>query len=207
MDAKPLVVFKLLADAFNRESVRRISTAFFPCMLCVLGLYVFVSANLSTRFVYGETGSSIGIFLIGIGLIGSSSLLVEPLNARFSKRTIMASCTVLFCGCVTAFLFVSSGPLALAIMLPSGVLHGIGYPTMLTGFSESVSKEEQGWVIGFGTSLFTLTAAIVSFFGGQLIASCEPQAPFQFAIVCGGVAIIALEANWNNAPHLNKVMS
>jgi hypothetical protein len=83
MDAKPLVVFKLLADAFNRESVRRISTAFFPCMLCVLGLYVFVSANLSTRFVYGETGSSIGISLIGIGLIGSSILLIEPLNARF----------------------------------------------------------------------------------------------------------------------------
>jgi predicted MFS family arabinose efflux permease len=78
---------------------------------------------------------------------------------------------------------------------------------MLTGFSESVSKEEQGWVIGFGTSLFTLTAAIVSLFGGQLIASCEPQAPFQFAIVCGGVAIIALAANWNNDPHLNKVMS
>ncbi len=207
MDAKPLVVFKLLADAFNRESVRRISTAFFPYMLCVLGLYVFVSANLSIRFGYGETGSSIGIFLIGIGLIGSSCLLVEPLNARFSKRTIMASCTVLFCGCVTAFLFVSSGPLALAIMLPSGVLHGIGYPTMLTGFSESVSKEEQGWVIGFGTSVFPLAAAIVSFFGGQLIASCEPQAPFQFAIVCGGVAIIALAANWNNAPHLNKVMS
>lgn len=176
-------------------------------MLCVLGLYVFVSANLSTRFGYGATGSSIGMLLIGIGLIGSSSLLVEPLNARFSKRTLMASCTVLFCGCVTAFLFVPSGPLALAIMLPSGVFHGIGYPTMLTGFSESVSKEEQGWVMGFATSLFTLAAAIVSFFGGQLIASSGPQAPFQFAIVCGGVAIIALAANWKNSPYLNKVMS
>ena len=207
MDANPLVVFKLLADALNRESIRRVSTAFFPYMLCVLGLYVFVSANLSTRFGYGATGSSIGMFLMGIGLIGSSSLLVEPLNARFSKRTLMASCTVLFCGCVTAFLFVSSGPLALAIMLPSGVLHGIGYPTMLTGFSESVSKEEQGWVMGFATSLFTLAAAIVSFFGGQLIASSGPQAPFQFAIVCGGVAIIALAANWKNSPYLNKVMS
>lgn len=78
---------------------------------------------------------------------------------------------------------------------------------MLTGFSESVSKEEQGWVMGFATSLFTLAAAIVSFFGGQLIASSGPKAPFQFAIVCGGVAIIALAANWKNSPYLNKVMS
>ena len=207
MDANPLVVFKLLADALNRDSVRRVATAFFPYMLCVLGLYVFVSANLSTRFGYGATGSSIGMFLMGIGLIVSSSLLVEPLNARFSKRTIMASCTVLFCGCVTAFLLVPSGPLALAIMLPSGALHGIGYPTMLTGFSESVSKDEQGWVMGFATSLFTLAAAIVSFFGGQLIASVGPQAPFQFAIACGGVAMIVLAANWKNAPHLNQVLS
>ena len=207
MNANPLVVFKLLTDALNRDSIRRVATAFFPYMLCVLGLYVFVSANLSTRFGYGATGSSIGMFLMGVGLIASSSVLVEPLNARFSKRTIMASCTVLFCGCVTAFLVVPSGPLALAIMLPSGALHGIGYPTMLTGFSESVSNEEQGWVMGFATSLFTLAAAIVSFFGGQLIASIGPQAPFQFAIACGGVAIITLALNWKNAPNLNKVMS
>ena len=78
---------------------------------------------------------------------------------------------------------------------------------MLTGFSESVSKEEQGWVMGFATSLFTLAAAIVSFFGGQLIASIGPQAPFQFAIACGGVALIALATIWKNAPKLSKVMS
>ena len=207
MEANPLVVFRLLTDALNRESVRRVSSAFFPYMLCVLGLYVFVSANLSTRFGYGATGSSVGMFLMGVGLIASSSFLVEPLNARFSKRTIMASCTLLFCGCVAAFLLVPSGPLALAIMLPSGLLHGIGYPTMLTGFSESVSKEEQGWVMGFAISLFTLAAAIVSFFGGQLIASIGAQAPFQFSIACGGVALLALALSWKHSPYLNKVMS
>ena len=207
MEANPLVVFRLLTDALNRESVRRVSSAFFPYMLCVLGLYVFVSANLSTRFGYGATGSSVGMFLMGVGLIASSSFLVEPLNARFSKRTIMASCTLLFCGCVAAFLLVPSGPFALAIMLPSGLLHGIGYPTMLTGFSESVSKEEQGWVMGFAISLFTLAAAIVSFFGGQLIASIGAQAPFRFSIVCGGVALLALALSWKHSPYLNKVMS
>ena len=77
---------------------------------------------------------------------------------------------------------------------------------MLTGFSESVSKEEQGWVIGFATSLFTLAAAIVSFFGGQLIASIGPQAPFQFALACGGVVLIASEMKWNNASSLREVM-
>ena len=78
---------------------------------------------------------------------------------------------------------------------------------MLTGFSESVSKEEQGWVMGFATSLFTLAAAIVSFLGGQLMTSVGPEAPFRFAIACGGVAIIALAAIWKNAPNLNKVIS
>jgi hypothetical protein len=61
--------------------------------------------------------------------------------------------------------------------------------------------------MGFATSVFTLAAAIVCFFSGQLIASSGSQAPFKFTIFCGGVAIIALAANWKNAPHLNKVMS
>ena len=105
------------------------------------------------------------------------------------------------------FLLVPSGPLALAIMLPSVALHGIGYPTILTGFCESVSKEEQGWLMGFVTSLFTLAAAIISFFGSQLISSIGPQAPFQFAIACGGVALIALAAIWKSTTKLSKLLS
>ena len=146
------------------------------------------------------------MFLMGIGLAASSSMLVEPLNIRFSKRMIMFSCTVLFCIFISIFLLISSGPFALAIMLPVGVLHGIGYPTVLTGFSESVDKDEQGWVMGFETSLFTIAAALVSFFGGQLIASVGPQAPFFFAIACGGVAIIAVLMKWKDVPELSKVM-
>ena len=205
LDVNPFLVFKLLTEALNRSSIRRVAVGFFPYMLCVLGLYVFVSANLSTRFNYGATGSSIAMFLMGIGLAASSSVLVEPLNTRFSKRTIMLWCTFLFCCFTAAFLLISSGPLALTIMLPVGVLHGVGYPTMLTGFSESASKEEQGWVMGVATSLFTISAAIVSFFGGQLTVSAGPQSPFLFAIICGGAAITAIATAWRGVPFLSKV--
>ena len=205
MDTNPFLVFKLLTDALNRQSIQRVATAYFPYMLCILGLYVFVSANLSTRFGYGAIGSSVAMFLMGIGLAASSSVLVEPINVRFSKRTIMFSCTALFCICIAIFLLISSGPLALAIMLPVGILHGIGYPTVLTGFSESVDKDEQGWGMGFATSLFTIGAALVSFFGGQLIASVGPQAPFFFAIACGGIAMVAVLMQWKDVPALSKV--
>lgn len=90
-------------------------------------------------------------------------------------------------------------------MLPVGILHGIGYPTVLTGFSESVDKDEQGWGMGFATSLFTISAALVSFFGGQLIASVGPQAPFFFAIACGGIAMVAVLMQWKDVPALSKV--
>ena len=106
-------------------------------------------------------------------------------------------------GCVPARSFRA---LSLGV-LPSGLLHGIGYPAMLTGFSESVSKEEQRWVMGFAISLFRLAAAIVSFFAGQLIASIGAQVPFQFSIACGCVALFALALSWKHSPYLNKVMS
>ena len=56
-------------------------------------------------------------------------------------------------------------------------------------------------------NLLCQSPAIVSFFGGQLIASIGPQAPFRFAIACGGVALFALATNWKHAPKLSKVMS
>ncbi len=205
MVLNPLVVFKLLTDALERKPILRVSAGFFPYMLCVLGLYVFVSASLATRFDYGALAASIGMFLMGLGLVASSSILVEPLNARFSRRSIMITVTLLFCLVIASFLLVPSGQLALALMLPAGVLHGIGYPTMLTSYSLAVPKNEQGWVMGFATSIFTLAAATISFLGGQLTSSAGPQAPFQFAIISGGVAIIALLTMWKTPIHNDRV--
>ena len=196
----PLEISRLLTHALERRSVLRVTAVYFPYMLCLLALYVFASAYLTSRFGYGAQAASIGMCLMGLGLAVSSSVLVGPLNARLSRRTIMLLVTLLFCGVIAAFVLVPSGPLALALLFPAGVLHGIGYPTLLTSFSQAVDRDEQGWVMGFSTAVFTLAAAAVSFLGGDLTASAGPAAPFQFAMVCGGVTILATLLIWRRQP-------
>ena len=77
-------------------------------------------------------------------------------------------------------------------MLPAGILQGIGYPTMLTASTKIVTSKEQGWVMGFATSTFTIAASIISFLGGQLSSSISPSAPFQLAILSGFLAVVAI---------------
>lgn len=195
----PLEVWRLLARGLERRTVLRVTAVYFPYMLCFMGFYVFSAASLTARFGYGTQAASLAMFLLGTGLALASGLLVEPLNARLPPRSLLAWVALLLCGVIAAFVAVPSGPLALALLLPAGVLHGIGYPTLLAAYSRAASAEEQGWVMGFSTAVFTLAAAIVSFLGGELTAS-SPAAPFQFALVCGGAALLAAVTVWQRQP-------
>ncbi len=195
----PLEISDMLRHALDRPSVLRITAAYFPYMLCFMAFYVFAAADLTARFGYGAQAASIAMFFLGIGLAGASGLLVEPLNVRLSRRTILVVVTLLLCGVIIAFMAVPWGPLALALLLPAGALHGIAYPTILSGYSQAAARDEQGWVMGFSTALFTLAAAIVSFLGGELTAA-GPSAPFLFAVVCGAVATLATLLIWRRQP-------
>ena len=197
MQANPMIVFSLITQALGRKKIMTVTSAFFPYMLCVLGLYVFAAANLTLRFEFDTLFTSLAMLLMGIGLAGSSAYLVEPLNNRFSRKNIMTTVTSLFCILICLFIIIPWGSWALGLMLPAGILHGIGYPTMLTAYSKTVTSDEQGWVMGFATSTFTIAASIISFLGGQLSASVSPSAPFQLAIISGLLAIFAIMYNWS----------
>ncbi|WP_231597872.1 MFS transporter [Synechococcus sp. CBW1002] len=191
----PLEVGQLLGRGLQRRAVRRVTAVFFPYMLCFMGFYVFAAASLTARFGYGTQAASLAMFLLGTGLALASGLLVEPLNARLSSGALLGWVALLLCAVIAAFVAVPSGPLALALLLPAGALHGIGYPTLLAAYSRSASAEEQGWVMGFSTAVFTLAAASVSFLGGELTAS-GPAAPFLFALACGAAAWLAIQTIW-----------
>ena len=87
-------------------------------------------------------------------------------------------------------------------MLPAGILNGIGYSTMLTAYAKTVTSDEQGWIAGFATSTFTITASIISFLGGKLTASVSTSAPCQLAILSVLLATFAIMYGWS--PYKNK---
>ncbi len=195
----PLEVPRLLVHVLDRRGALEISYVFFAYMLCFMGFYVFAAADLTARFGMGAQAASIAMFLLGAGLALASGFLVGPINDRLPARPILVVVTLLLCAVISLFVLMPTVALALALLLPAGVLHGVGYPTLLSAFSRAAGKDEQGWVMGFSTALFTLAAAIVSFAGGALTAA-GPVAPFVFAILCGLAAILAALGLWRRPP-------
>jgi len=73
MQANPLIVFNLITKALGRKKIMSVTSAFFPYMLCVLGLYVFAAANLTLRCNFDTVPTSLAMLSMGIGLAGSSA--------------------------------------------------------------------------------------------------------------------------------------
>ncbi len=194
----PLEVPRLLLRVLDRRDALEISYVFFAYMLCFMGFYVFAAADLTARFGMGARAASVAMFLLGAGLALASGLLVGPINDRLPARRILVIVTLLLCAVIAMFVLMPTVALALVLLLPAGALHGIAYPTLLSAFSRAAGRDEQGWVMGFSTALFTLAAAIVSFLGGELTAAGQ-AAPFVFAILCGLAAVLAALFIWRGS--------
>ncbi len=69
---------------------------------------------------------------------------------------------------------------------------GITYPTFLGLYAASVSDEEQGWIMGITTAVFTPVAGLMSLLGGDLM-SINIRAPFYIVIGAALVGVAVLD--------------
>ena len=81
---------------------------------------------------------------------------------------------------------------------------GLAYPTFLGAFSASVGEDEQGWVMGVTTALFTLGAGITSLIGGELMG-IDPALPFYVAIGSALLSLLLSGALWRG-PDVRRVV-
>lgn len=115
---------------------------------------------------------------IGAAMGFSSTFLVAPAQKRFSKQSILMFNFLVAGACTAVFI---ASPTALFCFVPvfiSYFVFGIAYPTILVLFAASVSDEEQGWVMGITTAVFTLVAGCMSLLGAELM-SIDIHLPFE----------------------------
>ncbi|WP_346912156.1 MFS transporter [uncultured Roseibium sp.] len=194
---KPAEIFELLWRVKSYPLVLRLVIVLVFFQIANMTFYVFVDNYMSSRFGYGAFGGSMIMLTIGVALAFSSTFLVVPAQRRFGKQTIIAGNLIVWAVC--AALFVLS-PVALLCFVPVFAFYfvfGISYPTFLGLFSESVSDEEQGWVMGITIAVFTLIAGIVSLAGGDLMG-INIRLPFYITIVAALTGIVVLFFSWNS---------
>lgn len=194
----PFEIFALLWSATRNQTVLRISAVFFTYMLCMLAFYVFADDVLADRFGLDTFDASLAMLIFGASMATGSTFLVAP-------ATRMASKTAVVCGAVTVmslagvvFAVAPSPIMAYLAIVPFAAAQGIGYPALLTVFSKSAGEDEQGWVMGVSTALWTLGAGLISLVGGSLM-TLAAWAPMALSAGAGVLTVALVAVLWRSA--------
>ncbi len=200
---RPLEIFYLLWRVTEYPLVLRLTAVFLFFHIANVTFYVFVDNYLTSRFGYGTLGGSMVMLTIGVALAFSSTFLVAPVQKRVGKQTIIAINLIVWAACTAAFI---ASPVAILCFVPVFIFYfvfGITYPTFLGLYAASVSDEEQGWIMGITTAVFTLVAGGMSLLGGDLM-SINIRAPFYIVIVAALVGVAVLNIAWAK-PEIRRI--
>ncbi len=178
--------------------VMRIMPVYALFMISNVTFYIFIDNYLTSAFGYGVIGGSVAMLVIGAALATSSTFLVKPVQARFEKRYIIGASLITMVICALAFALL---PVAVLTYVPVFFFYfffGVSYPTLLGLFSSSVSKADQGWVMGVTTAVFCLAGGVMSLVGGGLM-SLDIRLPFYIATGTAALGLLFLILTWGSA--------
>lgn len=192
---KPFEVFEILWRVTKYPLIIRICSVFVFFHIANVTFYIFIENYMTSRFGYETFGNSMVMLVIGFALASSSTFLVTPTLARFSKQAVLLTNFIVWAICAATIIFT---PVAWMCFIPIFCFYfifGVSYPTFLSIFSASVSDEEQGWVMGITVAMFTLVGGIMSLLGGELM-SINIQLPFYIVIVAAIIGTVVMSFTW-----------
>jgi predicted MFS family arabinose efflux permease len=144
------------------------------------------------------------MMLFGVALAVGSSVLVPRLDGRVGRRTTVVAPMAVFVVAAGLFMLAPAPLVAFAPLMLFGVAFAFGYPPLLGIYSASVPAEEQGWVMGVSTALFTLGAGITSFVGGWL-TGLDLRAPFLLCMLVSLLGLALVAAVWRT-PEVRRIV-
>lgn len=194
---RPFEVFLTLWHAARRPTVLRISAVFFFAQLALFSFYVFMDNYFYSRFGFDTLQNSFTMVVLGVAMGLASAFLVGPVSERFGKRPIVCVCLAIMAASAVLSAVNPSPWIAYALIVPFIVPFALSYPTMLTLFSGAVDESEQGWVMGVGVALATLSAGIISLMGGWLM-SIDIHLPFLIAAASLILALALIPVLWRS---------
>ncbi len=194
----PKEVYTQLLRIREYPVIVRLSMVFIFFHIANVTFYIFMDNYLTSRFGIGLFGTSMSMLGLGIALAISSTFLVGPSQARFSRRTIITVVLAIMMICAILFIVTPVPFFTYVLICVFYFAFGIAYPTFLSIYSDSVSAEDQGWVMGITVAHFTLAAGIMSLVGGGLMA-LDIRLPFYVSAVAAAIGLILMRIVWRSA--------
>lgn len=182
-------------SAFRDEKVKKLSYILLIMILGWSSFYSFISMFLLRRYDFSPVHIGIFMGVMGLGFGIGTGLFVDYLTKRYELKKIVV--VSLLIGALSALVIVLSpqpiyawiaiGPLAAAI--------AIAYSVILTIFSNQVSAERQGWIMGITGSIMAFAFGISAIVVGML-ADLGPRVPILVTVIGLGLSAIMMRATY-----------
>jgi DHA1 family tetracycline resistance protein-like MFS transporter len=156
-------------EAFRHHRIRNLSLVMLIMIFGWASYYTFIPLYLLEKYHYSTLWVSYFMATLGVGFGIGCGFIVDYSSRRFNNKTNV------IVGCMVAALFV-----LLVVVVPSqiaawfftvviGAAVVTAYSILITLFSDQVSEEEQGWVMGVTGSIMALCFGITSFLTGVVV--------------------------------------
>jgi DHA1 family tetracycline resistance protein-like MFS transporter len=163
-----LKAFGLFKDAFHHTSLRLLMVIFFFFEVAWFLYFQYIAVFMYQRFHY--TDNQIGLFMAFMALGFSLAFLyiIPKLAAHYSNRKLF------FASCIISTIFnllMVWLPWASVIWILSflnSIGNAIGYSSSIALFSDSMSKQHQGWIMGVTAAISSLALGVAALLGGLL---------------------------------------
>lgn len=186
---KPQQAITTFISAFKDEKVKKLSILFFIFIFGWSSFYTFVPVFLIKIYSFTPTQISLYLALMGIGFGVGTGVLVQYFTKRFALKTVFLNTTLL---AAMLTLITAITPYALVswvLVAPIACSVAIAYSTAITLFSDQVTPDKQGWVMGITGSIMALVWAVNGVTVG-LLAAWNPQSPIYVAAICLAIVFV-----------------
>lgn len=191
-------VFLNLWRLRGRSTIIKISAVWFFFEVGLNSFYIYINDYTIERFQFTTFQNSMLMIVIGLSMAFSSIMLTGSLTSRFRKIPIVTGSIIVMSISIAIFMLNNNSDFTYLLVIPILVAFGVGYPVMLTLFSASANKDEQGWVMGVSIALFTLGSGMISILGGTLMA-VNINLTFTAGIISFFIALILIATFWRQS--------
>lgn len=179
----PYLALDIFVSAFQNKEIRNLSIIFFIFIMGWSSFYSFIALFLLKLYGFTPTQVSLYMAAMGVGFGIGNGFLSNYFAKRFPLNTNTVG-SLLFTGVLVMMVStIHNVLLCWILIIPIATASSIAYTSVLTMFSNEVSLDKQGWVMGVTGSIMAFVFGIDGILVG-IIAAWNDVAPILIAAVC-----------------------
>lgn len=174
--------WEIFASAFKHEKISYLSLIFLVFILGWSSFYSFITVYLVDYYNFTPTHISLFMAVMGLGFSIGNGLLVKYFGNKFTTSQIVIAAVLIGAACTAIMVYSHHAIYSWILIAPLACTVALAYSNLLALFSNTVSANAQGWVMGVTGAIMALVWGIVAILIG-LLATWSVQLPLLLAAV------------------------